>query len=844
MRKQCKSFLRCSTTRLPIAVRKKVFMLRSLNSSPAFVAISVFLLALAAGGLNRAAAADIALSWIDNSNNETGFLIERKTGTNGTFAQIATVGANVRSYVNAGLAASTTFCYRIRAYNSAGFSAYTPQGCKTTPGASSTFNFSLAHGGNKSVTRGQSISNIITATLTSGSSQSISFSTTGLPSGATASYASSTSCNPTCSRTLNINTLSSTPTGTFPITVMGIGGGLTRTVAFNLTVSAAGTSTTSGSTITVEAETGTLTAPMAVRSNGTASGGKHVEVPEGSGNNYRDSTNGGNGQVRFTINISQAGSRALWARTIAPNGGSDSFYVTRNGTLVKEWSVPRSTTWKWNKVADLSLASGNVQIAFRQREDGTMLDAIILSSDANFNPNNGTVSVLAVAASSLAASDLTLNVSVVKALTSNGSGNGTVTSSPNGINCGTDCSQTYSNGAIVKLIANPASGSVFGGWSGDPDCQDGAVTMNGSIACTATFNAQSNGLTVAKSGDGTGTVKSSPPGINCGSDCNESFAAGTSVKLTATPATGSVFRGWSGGQCGQTTSCTAVVNGSTSVAAIFDTAGSAKAKIGVYRPSTGEFFLDRNGNGKWDGCTVDICFKWLAQSGGLPVAGNWDGGTTTQIGTFDGANGRWYLDRNGNGSWDGCTVDLCITSFGSPGDIPLVRYAKDSDNPAIGIFRSAVITVVNGQSSITNRGVWRFDANGNLKYDGCSVDSCISKFGHPGDIGVLGDWDGSGGDKRGFFEPDESTWRLDYNGNGVWEGCSGDRCYSGFGKKGDLPVTGDWDGAGKARIGVFHPSTGEWFLDKNGNGRIDGCTVDLCAASFGKAGDQPVVGSW
>ena len=815
-------------------------MARSMNWNLTLIAIIAFFLTLAAGWISQAGAADIRLSWIDNSSNETGFLIQRKTGTNGTFSQIASVGANVKSHVDAGLAAATTFCYRIRAYNSAGNSPYTPEACKTTPSATTSFNFSLAHSGNKSVTRGQSISNVITATLTSGSSQSVSFSTTGLPTGATVSYSTSNSCNPTCSRTLNITTSSSTPTGTYSITVRGTGGGVIKTTAFNLVVS----STTSGGTITVEAETGALTAPMVVRSDGNASGGKYVEVPQGSGNSYNDASSGGPGQIRFTINFPQAGTRALWARTIAPNHNSNSFYVTRNGTLIREWSVPLSTTWQWNKIGNFSIAAGNVQIAFRQREDGTKLDAIILTSDPNFNPNNGTTSNLALAASSLEESNFTLSVSVVKAITSGGSGNGTVTSSPNGINCGTDCSQTYSNGAIVKLIANPASGSVFGGWSGDPDCQDGAVTMNGSIACAATFNAQSNGLTVAKSGNGAGTVKSNPVGIDCGSDCNESFAAGTSVELTATPDTGSLFGGWSGGQCGQTVSCTVVVNGSTSVAAIFETAVPAKAKIGVYRPSTGEFLLDRNGDGKWDGCTVDICFKWLAQSGGLPVAGNWDGGTTTQIGTFDGANGRWYLDRNGNGQWDGCTVDLCITSFGSPGDIPLVRYAKDSDNVAIGIFRSAVITVVNGQRSITNRGIWQFDANGNLKYDGCSVDSCVSKFGHPGNLGVLGDWDGSGGDKMGFFNPDESRWQLDYNGNGIWEGCSGDKCLTGFGLKNDLPVAGDWDGTGKARVGIFRPGTGEWFLDKNGNGRIDGCTVDLCAAAFGKAGDRPVVGSW
>ena len=152
----------------------------------------------------RSPAAEITLLWTDNSNNESGFLIQRKTGTSGTFAQIATVGTNVKSYVDTGLAASTTFCYRVRAFNSAGNSAFTPEGCKTTPSGTTPFNFSLAHGGNKSVIRRQTVSNVITATLTSGSSQSVTFSTSGLPTGVTASYATSSSCTPNCSRTLNI----------------------------------------------------------------------------------------------------------------------------------------------------------------------------------------------------------------------------------------------------------------------------------------------------------------------------------------------------------------------------------------------------------------------------------------------------------------------------------------------------------------------------------------------------------------------------------------------------------------------------------------------------------------
>ena len=127
-----------------------------------------------------------------------------------------------------------------------------------------------------------------------------------------------------------------------------------------------------------------------------------------------------------------------------------------------------------------------------------------------------------------------LTVNVVKAISSAGTGNGTVTSNPGGINCGSDCAEPYTNGMVVALIANPAAGSIFSGWSGS-GCSTGSVTMNNNRNCTATFNAQpaqAFGLSVNKTGTGDGTVSSNPVGINCGGDCSESYTSGAVVALT------------------------------------------------------------------------------------------------------------------------------------------------------------------------------------------------------------------------------------------------------------------------------------------------------------------------
>jgi hypothetical protein len=74
----------------------------------------------------------LTLSWKANSADEIGFKIERKTGTTGTFGEIAAVGASITSYVDFALANGMTYCYRVRAYNSVGDSNYSNEACATT----------------------------------------------------------------------------------------------------------------------------------------------------------------------------------------------------------------------------------------------------------------------------------------------------------------------------------------------------------------------------------------------------------------------------------------------------------------------------------------------------------------------------------------------------------------------------------------------------------------------------------------------------------------------------------------------------------------------------------------
>jgi len=146
-----------------------------------------------------------------------------------------------------------------------------------------------------------------------------------------------------------------------------------------------------------------------------------------------------------------------------------------------------------------------------------------------------------------------------------GNGIGLVTSNPAGINCGADCSELYLSGTIVTLTATPSSNATFAGFSGACTGATCVVTMNAVKNVTATFAA--NRLTVTRSGTGAGTVTGT--GIACGADCTEDYNVGTIVTLTATPAAGSVFAGWSGGGCSGTGTCPVTMNTATTVNATF-----------------------------------------------------------------------------------------------------------------------------------------------------------------------------------------------------------------------------------------------------------------------------------
>lgn len=242
-----------------------------------------------------------------------------------------------------------------------------------------------------------------------------------------------------------------------------------------------------------------------------------------------------------------------------------------------------------------------------------------------------------------------------------GDGSGKVTSSPSGIDCGSDCNKQYASGTTVTLTAAADTGATFTGWSADCSgiyitCD---VTMNASKAVTATFTKETTGkktLTVTKSGTGSGAVTSSPSGIDCGSTCSSSFTTDQSVTLTATALSGSTFSSdtWSGCDSKIGAQCTVTMSSSKAVIATFNsTTGTPACVTSISPPEKLDFTVSGGAANvtvtapldcKWTATTTNT---WITITSGSSGAGN--GTVTYSVAANTGANelnGVIYIGSN------------------------------------------------------------------------------------------------------------------------------------------------------------------------------------------------------
>src|SRR5206468_2602460 len=136
---------------------------------------------------------------------------------------------------------------------------------------------------------------------------------------------------------------------------------------------------------------------------------------------------------------------------------------------------------------------------------------------------------------------------------------------------------------------------------------------------------------------------------------------------------------------------------------------------------------------------------------------------------------------------------------------------------------------------------WLEDADGNQQFNS-PPDHAFAFGGIAGDIPISGDWNGDGRSKVGVYRSSNGLFILDYDGDRQLT--AADRVYDlGVGTQaGDVPVLGDWNGDGRTKAGLFRQGF-FWILDYNGNGLFEQ-GVDKTYAFGGISGDIPVVGDW
>lgn len=162
-----------------------------------------------------------------------------------------------------------------------------------------------------------------------------------------------------------------------------------------------------------------------------------------------------------------------------------------------------------------------------------------------------------------------------------GGGSGSVSSSPSGLDCRAACSAPFPLDSEVALKASPQADSRFTGWSGacttagsvnggGGEC---SVKITGDVAVEAEFErvlvpAQAFQLTVTREGTSGTVVRSSPPGIECGGDCDEKYPAGTRVSLGLVGVSAADFKEWAG-DCSDSGPCSFVMDRDRNVTARF-----------------------------------------------------------------------------------------------------------------------------------------------------------------------------------------------------------------------------------------------------------------------------------
>lgn len=274
--------------------------------------------------------------------------------------------------------------------------------------------------------------------------------------------------------------------------------------------------------------------------------------------------------------------------------------------------------------------------------------------------------------------------------------------------------------------------------------------------------------------------------------------------------------------------------------------------VGIYRSSNGLWLENSQFNNVFTAADTVTLFAGSGltpQPGDLPVVGDWSGTGTSKIGLYRPSTGTWFLDYNGNGVYDGPVTDRQYQYGGISDDIPVVGDWNGSGFSKLGIFRSGFLWLLDTNGNgVFDSGDQVFAFGGATGCTGPLPSFYSTEPAGSCDVPVVGDWDSSGTTKVAIVRAIPGTsqpflWILDTTGSHVFGPSSTIFAFGGV--QGDVPVVGDWTGSGTAKIGVFRDGF-FWVEDTTASMPAPPSATDTISAfSYGGIpGDIPVVGHW